>query len=181
MLNSPLNSAKFGNSNIQIQEVPFATSLDLRINPSSKGFKVIEKTLGVKLPNKVGKTFRSKEFTILTLGPDWWLIVGANLNHEKLLRIKLENEFYSLTDVSAQRTFVKISGKHSREVLEHGWELDLNPKIFKSGDCAQSVLARCPVILYRGQKNDYFVYVRSSFAQHLWNFLTDASVEYLKQ
>ena len=67
MLNSPLNSAKFGNSNIQIQEIPFATSLDLRINPSSKGFKIIEKTLGVKLPNKVGKTFRSKKFTILKL------------------------------------------------------------------------------------------------------------------
>ena len=38
MLNSPLNSAKFGNSNIQIQEVPFATS-DNRKNSRCKTTK----------------------------------------------------------------------------------------------------------------------------------------------
>lgn len=180
--NSPLNGLAFGNrKNIYIQEKPFATTLDIRVKPKSKSQKIIENTLKVKLPLNVGQTFKNKKFTVLTLGPDWWLIVGANLDHEKLLRSKLKNEFASIVDVSAQRTFIEVSGKFAKEVLEHGWELNLDQDIFKAGMCAQSVIARSPAILYHGPVNTYHLSVRSSFAQHLWNFLTDASVEYINQ
>ncbi|MFM1825507.1 MAG: hypothetical protein RLZZ37_142 [Actinomycetota bacterium] len=179
---SPLNEATFGEKkSIFIKEKPFATTLDIRVKPKSKSQKIIENTLKVKLPLKVGQTFKNSKFTVLTLGPDWWLIVGANLNHEKLLRSKLKNEFASIVDVSSQRTFIEVSGKYAKEVLEHGWELNLNQDVFKPGMCAQSVIARSPAILYHGPVNTYHLYVRSSFAQHLWNFLTDASMEYLNQ
>lgn len=180
--NSPLNGLTFGSSkNILIKEKPFATTLDVRVKPKSKSHRIIENTLRVKLPLIVGQTFKNSRFTVLTLGPDWWLIVGANLDHEKLLRDKLKNEFASIVDVSAQRTFIEVSGKFAKEVLEHGWELSLDHDVFKPGMCAQSVISRSPAILYHGPINTYHLYVRSSFAQHLWNFLTDASTEYLRQ
>jgi sarcosine oxidase gamma subunit len=47
--------------------------------------------------------------------------------------------------------------------------------------CAQGVLSRSPVIIYHGPVGVYHLYVRASFAQHLWNFMTDASIEYLKK
>jgi sarcosine oxidase subunit gamma len=180
--NSPLNGSTFGDKkSVFIKEKPYATTLDVRLKPNSKSQKIIEKALKIKLPLVVGQTFKNKKFTILTLGPDWWLIVGANLNHERLLRSKLNDEFASIVDVSAQRTFIEVSGKFAKEVLEHGWELNLDQDVFKPGMCAQSVIARSPAILYHGPMNTYHLYVRSSFAQHLWNFLTDASTEYINQ
>jgi sarcosine oxidase subunit gamma len=165
---SPLNNSALGNKkNIYLAEKPFATTLEIRVKPNSVTAKKIEKVLKIKFPNQVGQTFKSKDFTVLTLGPDWWMVVGANKNHEAKIR--------------AQRTFVEVSGKYAQEVLEHGWENNLDPKVFKSGMCAQGVLSRSPVIIYHGPVGVYHLYVRASFAQHLWNFLSDAAVEYLKK
>ena len=180
--NSPLNNNTYGDKkSVLIKEKPFATTLDIRVKPKSKAQSIIEKTLKIKMPLIVGQTFKSKKFTVLTLGPDWWLVVGANLDHERLLRKKLNGYFASIVDVSAQRTFIEVSGKYAREVLEHGWELDLSDDVFKPGMCAQSVIVRSPAILYHGPINSYHLYVRASFAQHLWNFLKDATVEYLEK
>jgi sarcosine oxidase, subunit gamma len=179
---SPLNSAKFGNKkNIYLAEKPFATTLEIRVNPKSNTARKIEKTLKIKFPKQVGQTFRSKSFTVLTLGPDWWMVVGVNKDHEAKIRAAIGNEFASIVDSSGQRTFIEVSGKYAQEVLEHGWENNLDPKEFKSGMCAQGVLSRSPVIIYHGPVGVYHLYVRASFAQHLWNFLTDASIEYLKK
>ena len=179
---SPLNNATLGNKkNIFIAEKPFATTLEIRVKPNSATAKKIEKVLKIKFPNQVGQTFKSKNFTVLTLGPDWWMIVGANKNDETKIRAALGDGFVSIVDSSAQRTFVEVSGKYAQVVLEHGWENDLDPKVFKPGMCAQAVLSRSPVIIYHGPVGVYHLYVRASFAQHLWNFLSDAAVEYLKK
>jgi heterotetrameric sarcosine oxidase gamma subunit len=179
---SPLKSVKLGNKkNIYIAEKPFATTLELRVEQKSITARKIEKTLKIKLPKIVGETFRNKSFTVLTLGPDWWMIVGANIQHEKLIREKIGNSFASIVDTSGQRTFVEVSGKFAQEVLEHGWENDLNPKNFKPGMCTQGVLSRSPVIIYHGPIGTYHLYVRASFSQHLWNFLSDAATEYLNK
>ena len=179
---SPLNNATLGSKkNIYLAEKPFATTLEIRVKPNSVTAKKIEKVLRIKLPTQVGQTFKSKDFTVLTLGPDWWMVVGANKNHEAKIRAAIGNGFASIVDSSAQRTFVEVSGKYAQEVLEHGWENNLDPKVFKSGMCAQGVLSRSPVIIYHGPVGVYHLYVRASFAQHLWNFLSDAAVEYLKK
>ena len=179
---SPLNNSKHGDKkSIYLAEKPFATTLEIRVKPNSKVAKKIEKVLKIKLPLQVGQTFKSKAFTVLTLGPDWWMIVGANTKHEAKIRFAIGKDFVSIVDTSAQRTFVEVSGKFARSVLEHGWENNLDPKVFKSGMCAQGVLARTPVIIYQGPVDVYHLYVRASFAKHLWNFLTDAATEYLKK
>ena len=178
---SPLNSISLGTKKgIYLAEKPFATTLEIRVKPGSSTAKKIEKVLNIKFPKNVGETFRSKSFTVLTLGPDWWMVVGANKNHEKKIRAKIGDGFALIVDSSAQRTFVEVSGKFAQRVLEHGWENNLDPKVFKSGMCAQGVLSRSPVIIYHGPVGVYHLYVRASFAQHLWNFLSDAATEYLK-
>lgn len=179
---SPLNNIELGNKKtIYLAEKPFATTLEIRVEPNSSTAKKIEKVLKIKFPNKVGQTFKSKDFTILTLGPDWWMVVGANLNNERKIRTAIGNEFASIVDSSAQRTFVEVSGKYAQSVLEHGFENNLDPKVFKTGMCVQGVLSRSPVIIYHGPVGVYHLYVRASFAQHLWNFLSDAATEYLKK
>ena len=100
---SPLNNSKLGNKkNIYLAEKPYATTLEIRVKPNSVAAKKIEKVLKIKFPNQVGQTFKSKDFTVLTLGPDWWMVVGANKNHETKIRAAIGNGFASIVDSSAQ-------------------------------------------------------------------------------
>ncbi len=118
---SPLNSATFGNKkNIYLAEKPFATTLEIRVNLKSNTARKIEKTLKIKFPKQVGQTFRSKSFTVLTLGPDWWMVVGANRNHEAKIRAAIGNEFALLRYliINADRVVSKA------QILDHVWQYD---------------------------------------------------------
>jgi sarcosine oxidase subunit gamma len=78
----------------------------------------------------------------------------------------------SIVDVSANRTTIEV---RSRELLEHGCTLDLHPRAFHAGHCAQTMIARTQVALW--QTSDEPVYrllVRPSFATYLADWLSDA-------
>lgn len=177
---SPLNSSLFGSANsVLIKEIPFLNTFDLRVNPTSASAKKVEKILGLSLPQKVGASINAS-LTALALGPDWWLLINPEL--EKISQIEQQTlgEFISLVDVSAQRTCVEISGPSAKTVLQHAWEQDLDDQSFQIGDCAQGMMARCPTIIHRINDSSYRLFVRSSFAEHLYKFLTDAATEYVK-
>jgi len=85
----------------------------------------------------------------------------------------VKGEFASVVDVSAHRTAIDVSGPHAWDLLAHGCALDgVAP-----GHCAQTMLARAGVILWR-LDDGYRVLVRSSFARYVAAWLDDASVEH---
>jgi sarcosine oxidase, subunit gamma len=177
---SPLNSSSFGSAtSVLIKEIPFLNTFDLRVEPNSASANKVGQILGFELPQRVGSSV-SSEVIALTLGPDWWLLINPKL--EKISQIEQQTlgEFISLVDVSAQRTCIEISGPNAKTVLQHAWEQDLDDKSFQIGDCAQGLMARCPTIIHRVENTHYRLYVRSSFAEHLYKFLTDAATEYVK-
>lgn len=176
---SPLAGASFGESSkVSIKEIPFLKSFDLRVAPSSEAIKDIEKALRIELPQEVGLT-ASQEISCLALGPDWWLLVEADTSLINNLQQALKDEFVSLVDVSSQRTCIEVSGPWAKSVLQHAWEQDLDEIAFPVGACSQGLMARCPIIIHKTASKTYQLYVRSSFAVHLYKFLVDASTEYL--
>jgi sarcosine oxidase subunit gamma len=81
--------------------------------------------------------------------------------------------------VSANRAVVELSGPHTRALLAKGCSLDLHPRSFRPGMCAQTLLAKTAVILWQTDDAPTFkVFVRASFAAHLARWLADASVEF---
>ncbi|GGK45219.1 sarcosine oxidase subunit gamma [Planomonospora parontospora subsp. parontospora] len=86
----------------------------------------------------------------------------------------------AVTDVSAQRTVIRLAGPAARDVLAHGCPLDLHPRVFGPGTCARSTLARADVLLAAGEDEEFQIFVRSSFAAYLWAWLLDAATEYLR-
>ncbi len=87
-----------------------------------------------------------------------------------------------VTDISAARTVLRISGPAARQVLAHGCALDL--ATMPPGSCAQTMLAQCAVILavdgQAGSPTDSIaILVRSSFAGHLARWLLLTAPEYL--
>jgi len=176
---SPLAGAQHGRRDrVMLKEVPYSHSYDLRVAPGSSGYNEASVALGFVLPTHIGSSATSEQFTALCLGPDWWYVIGSD-DLFAALSHALATTHISVVDVIAQRTRLEISGPHAAEVLAHYWEQDLRVSYFPTGACSQGVLAKAPVIVWHSAENCYVVYVRSSFAQHLWTALTDATVEYL--
>lgn len=99
------------------------------------------------------------------LGPDEWLVLGGR-----------EEEYAgrpAAVDVSANRVCLELSGDGAADVLARGCALDLHASVFPPGRCAQTLVARAQVILWR--TDDAFrLLVRPSFADYLRAWLRDA-------
>jgi sarcosine oxidase, subunit gamma len=165
---------------LRIAEIPFLTQVNLRVDPKSRAAADIGLALGVPLPTQPG-TFASASADVLWLGPDEWLVVGApgRDDIEALLRSAAGDAHVGVTDVSAQRTALLVGGPKARDLLAHGCALDLHPREFGPGRCAQTMLARAQVVLAAKEGDDFHVFVRSSFAGYLADWILDAAVEYL--
>ena len=99
------------------------------------------------------------------LGPDEWLVLGG--------REEDHADMAAAVDVSANRVCLELSGEGAADVLARGCALDLHPSVFPPGRCAQTLVARAQVILYR--TDDAFrLLVRPSFADYLRAWLRDA-------
>ncbi|MEV6302867.1 sarcosine oxidase subunit gamma family protein [Actinoplanes sp. NPDC051861] len=167
-------------SGVTIAEVPFLTQITLRLDPAGPAAEAAGKQLGVTLPVEGGSSARAGDVTVLRLGPDEWLVLGPP-GAEPRLTAALESaagtEHVSVVDVSAQRTTVALAGPRVRELLAFGCAIDLHPRAFGVGACAQTVLAHAPVVLLRRDPSSFWVLVRASFAGHLAAWLADAALE----
>jgi sarcosine oxidase, subunit gamma len=115
---------------------------------------------------------------LLWLGPDWYLLVD-DPEPESDREPDRESGLESGVDVSAQRTVLELSGPHAAAVLAHGCSLDLHPRSFVPGSCAQTMLAKAQVVLHQTGPLSYRILVRASYADYLVRWLLDAMVEYV--
>ena len=139
------------------------------------------RALGAALPVEPNTVATVGARNILWLGPDEWLVVdGPDMaaEIEAHARQAFEPDWGSVVDVPANRTVVELSGPHARDVLARCCSLDLHPRSFGPGRCAQTLLANTAVILWQTDNAPTFrILVRSSFAEHLARWLADAAHE----
>jgi sarcosine oxidase subunit gamma len=105
----------------------------------------------------------------LWLGPNEWLLVAPAATARDVLaelETALSGEHHSVVDVSANRAAIELPTDRARELLETGCGLDLHPRTWRRGMCAQTIFARAQVLLqHRGDATRIFV--RPSFADYL--------------
>ncbi|MEU8110347.1 sarcosine oxidase subunit gamma family protein [Nonomuraea muscovyensis] len=164
---------------LRLAELPFLTHVDLRVDPASPAARDLGDVLGVPLPVEQCTAVTAGDVTVAWLGPDEWLVVAPAGHRHELLVKALGDRHGSVVDVSAQRTTLLVGGPRARDLLAHGCALDLHPRVFGPGRCAQTMLARAQVVLLP-RPDDFLVLVRSSFAAYLSEWLLDAATEYLR-
>jgi len=169
---------------VRLAELPFLTQVDVRLDPKGPAVDALGLALGLRLPLEPNTTVRAGEFTALWLGPDEWLVVGPPRGGRELesrIRETAGDEPVAVTDVSGQRTTLLVSGPRARDLLAHGCPLDLHPRAFGAGRCAQTTLGRTQaVVVARDEpRAGFWVLVRASFAGHLTDWLLDAATEYI--
>jgi sarcosine oxidase subunit gamma len=133
---------------------------------------------GLPLPLAVNRVAAMAALRVLWLGPDEWLIVADGDAPDLLPRLEraVAGRRAAINDLSSTRVIVEIAGSAARDLLAAGCGLDLHPRAFGPGQCAQTLVARVPVIL--DQLDDaphYRLLVRRSSAAWLCDWLIDAA------
>jgi sarcosine oxidase subunit gamma len=143
----------------------FLTQIDVRVHRAEA------ERLPLLLPVEANTWTGWNNREILWLGPDEWLMLAKPDSREPgqliaELETLLSGTHHSVVDVSANRTVLELAGEDRFELLSAGCGLDLHPRFWGDGMCAQTLLARVPVILQERRQGTR-VLVRASFANHL--------------
>ena len=115
-------------------------------------------------------------------GPDEWLLLtapGREISLTDRLRNALKTVHSAITDVTSGHTVIRLAGTNARDVLAKGCTVDIHPRVFRCGQCAQTRVAKAGVILLPVDEAPVFdIIVRRSFAEYLAMWLADAAREY---
>jgi sarcosine oxidase, subunit gamma len=128
------------------------------------------------LPPRPTTTAELPDALALCLGPDEWLVRGEQWSAPagRAAEARWRAVADAAVDVSAQWTALVVTGPAAADVLAAGCSLDLDPTVFRTGRCAQTLVARVPAIVARLDTSGYHLLVRPSHARYLTAFLRDA-------
>jgi sarcosine oxidase subunit gamma len=162
---------------VALSELRFARQLGFRRRVPSAAYFA-----GLPLPLEPNRVATMGAVRVLWLGPDEWLITAPEGTAPELparLARAVAGQHASLLDLSSSRAVMTISGPKSRALLEKGCGLDLHPRAFSAGHCAQTWFAGVSIILDQlSAAPSYRLFVRRSFARWLCRWLIDAAKEY---
>jgi len=166
---------------LSLAEIPALTQIGLRGDAADAAFRqAVAAATGLSLPEAPNTVGTAGDRSLLWLGPDEWLLVAptAEAALAETLRTALAGRVASVVDLSAARAMLRIAGPGARGLLACGCPLDLHPRAFGPGRCAQTLLARATVLLEQTDERPSFrLFVRASFAAYLASWLLDAAAE----
>jgi sarcosine oxidase, subunit gamma len=112
------------------------------------------------------------------LGPEEWLVVGPPSSREtnlEALERAIGPDDGAAVDLSASRVLLELTGSSARDVLASCCALDLHPRVFGVGRCAQTLLAKAAVLLSQvDEAPTYRLFVRPSFVSYVVSWIVDA-------
>jgi sarcosine oxidase subunit gamma len=176
----PEQGAKAG---VLLGEWLFLGHINLRGDAAEPAFlKAVAGVLGFNLPGEPNTVAEGDGRVVYWLGPNEWLLVTPQERESELvaaLQGSLSELFAAVTDVSSGQTVIAVDGEYARDLLAKGCTLDLHPRVFGPGECAQTLLAKAPVLIHHRRDAPLFeLVVRRSFADYLWRWLEEAAKEF---
>lgn len=147
--------------------------------PGRTGFlEAAADCLGVGLPLAPNTTTRGGDVIVFWLAPTRWLVQSATLAPDALERrvgAGMEGTGAAVNDVSSGRAVVGAAGPALRAVLAKGCPIDLHPRSFPPGACAQTALSGVAVLLHAVAADTFDLHLPRSFAYHVWEWLLRAA------
>ena len=135
---------------VVMEVLPYRGYLNLRGDPKGNGFpEAVGEALGQPLPI-AANTFTEGECRVFWLGPDEWLVMtepGMETALTTRLEVALADRPCALTDLTGGQICIRLGGRHARDVLAKGSTLDFHPRVFRPGQCAQTVLGKASMLI----------------------------------
>lgn len=168
---------------IALEERSFLGKVNLRGDAAREAFNsAVSGVVGCVPPGEPNAVASSGDYTVFWLGPDEWQIHCPEDAQGRLvgeLRSALDGQHSAVVDVSDYYVVMRLSGTRTLEVLSKGTPLDLHPRAFPEGRCAQTRFGHATVLLHKLAADVVDVQVRWSFAEYVWTYIVDGAREYL--
>lgn len=166
--------------NVRRVETPPIAVLRVR-GATDRVLDAIGGALAVDLPREPNRANHAAVGAVW-LAPGEWMIVGDGVDRDRVLAATDGAAAAHLADVGDGRVLYVVEGYRARTLLAKGCTLDLHPRTFGSGRCAQSALAQILVLIEQRSADACFhVYADASHARHLDLWFDDALIEFRHQ
>ena len=164
---------------VEIQELPFINKINLRIDTNdNKNIIKCGKLINAILPVQPNTYVTNDNVKVIWLGPNEWLITN-NQNLYKNLKNEIGDIQASVTDVSENRTVIRISGDQIFKLLSKFLVLDLEKNLPDESSCAQTLFVKVPVLLVRNNNEKQIpeidIFTNRSHANYIYNLIVDGS------
>jgi heterotetrameric sarcosine oxidase gamma subunit len=141
----------------------------------------IARSMGVSPSSDANTAIAGDRGSALWIAPDQWLLVAAGMAEGELERLLHEavRGVAALTDQSHARCVLRLAGPQARALLAKGCGLDLDPRVFRPGRCAQSIVGPVVALLHLADESPTFdLYLARSYAASFWGWLADSAAEF---
>ena len=161
---------------ITVGEIAHRAIINIRGNAGDLVFSAAVKVAtGADLPAAANTVSAADDLRLLWLGPNEWWVVAPDAKRTELierLRQAFAGQHTAVIDVSESRTVITISGPAARDVLARGISLDLHPRAFGPGQCAQTGMSKANIVLHQiDNQPSYEIYILKSFSDYLWRWI----------
>ena len=178
--NSPIKVSK-NYSELNISEIEPTAKINLR-GKKRDFITKIGKELSIIPPTDPNTSSGNDSFNILWLSPDEWLIYSNNkIDQRKIyyLEDKLFNSISkvklgSVTNVTDHWVMINLKGNKVYNLLSKGCPYNFENFMQKKGAVTQTILNHIDVILHNTGDNNLNLFVRRSFSEDLWLWISDS-------
>ena len=183
-----LENFKIEKNRISIEEVPFVGKINLRGKSNDKDFlSNAGSVLEILLPLEPNTKIENNKFQVIWLSPNEWLINFFNndIFNEKLnkLKNKLNPKKTSVTDISENKTIIRIRGDNVDELLRKFMVLDIQTVLEDNSKVAQTIFVKIPILIIRNFQKEqmlcYDIHVNRSHTNYLTKLLLDGCNQFI--
>tara|TARA_Y100000768_G_scaffold382464_1_gene362845 strand:- start:977 stop:1552 length:576 start_codon:yes stop_codon:yes gene_type:complete len=174
-----INNQNF--NDIFIEERGFVGKINLRGKSADKEFmKNVGSVLDLVLPIEPNVKVSNNNIAIIWLSPNEWLIETPEKEAQevlKLLKSTLNPQKTAVTDVSFNRTILRLSGGHVFNLLSKYLVIDLERVLKTNYSVAQTIFIKIPILLVRNNSDDEItsidIHLNRSHAKYVYGLLVD--------
>ena len=153
--------------------------INLRGDPHDKAFlDSAKKVLPLPLPLAANSCWQQEQTEAWWVGPDEWLLLVASGREQALIEA-FEKEcaglHFAVTEITGGYGCFDLAGPKVLDFLARGVPLDLDPRSFAAGQCAQTLIGQIGVALRPVEGGGMRILVRSSFAEALFEWMLATS------
>ena len=181
---NPSPVLKISNENlngISIQERNLLGKINLRGKSSDKEFmKNVGSVLDLVLPIEPNVRVSNNNISIIWLSPNEWLIETPKAETKKvltLLKSTLNPQKTAITDVSYNRTLLRLEGDHVFTLLSKYLVINLEEVLKTNYNVAQTIFIKIPILLIRNNSNNETIsidiHLNRSHAKYVYALLID--------
>ena len=174
-----INNENF--NDVSIDERDIVGKINLRGKSTDKEFmKNVGSVLDLVLPIEPNVRVANNNINIIWLSPNEWLIETPKAEIQNvltLLKSTLNPEKTAITDVSFNRTVLRLEGDHTFTLLSKYLVINLEEVLKRNYSVAQTIFIKIPVLIVRNNSEDDItsidIHLNRSHAKYVYELLKD--------